>query len=415
MQGIDNMTAVSGQTGQVLCYSNGMDVFDATHALMLNGDAVGGSNNGGQCALIVPRPLSSEYYLFTVGQWNSSDGLRYSVINMTLNGGLGAVTIKGQVLLPISTERLEAVRNPYDGSWWLLTHAWDSDQFLAYHITSTGLDTVPVISAVGSVHAGGSPWGYNAVGQLTASRTGSLLACGIYSDAAFEVFDFDPATGIVSNPRSLPGYPNAWGAAFSPDASKLYVTKWYDDEVIQVDLAAGSWADVQASATLIGTTTLVGSFGGYNAGYLQAGPDEKIYVAKFGQDNISVINAPNNVGAGCGFVDNGFTLGTGICKAGLCRTVQIPHGEPTSVPEDQLFFTLACYDRSADRILLTTAFDPGTTVQLFDASGRMVRSREVTKAQRTLDIPAGSLVQGTYAVSVSCATRQWTGRVVIAR
>lgn len=417
LQGIDNMTAISGQTGQVMCYSNGFDVFDATHNLMMNGDAVGGSNNGGQCALLVPRPLSSEYYLFTVGQWNSSDGLRFSVIDMTLNGGLGAVTIKGQSLLPTSTERLEAVRNPNDGSWWLLTHAWNSDEFLAYHVTSSGLDTQPVVSAVGSVHSGGSPWGYNAAGQLTASHDGSLLACGIYSDAAFEVFDFDPTTGSVSNPRVLPGYTNAWGAAFSPDGSKLYVTKWYDDVVIQLDLSAGTWIDVQASATVIGTTTIIGSFGGYEAGYLEAGPDGKIYVAKFGQDNISVINFPNNLGAACDFVDNGVPLGMGNCRAGLCRTVSIYHGPQTTTEEEPRIPVIASFDPSTDHLMLRP-LPPGTRVQvtvLNDLGRTALTFSSLVAASMNVSLPCPALAEGWYVATIHAVDRRDVARFLVAR
>ena len=47
------------------------------------------------------------------------------------------------------------------------------------------------------------------------------------------MFDFDATTGVVSNARDLPGFGNAWGCAFSPSNERLYLTKWYDNEVIQ--------------------------------------------------------------------------------------------------------------------------------------------------------------------------------------
>ncbi|MEO8068056.1 MAG: PKD domain-containing protein [Flavobacteriales bacterium] len=312
---LDNSTTASDTLGNLLFYSNGFSVWDANHTVMPNGSGLLGSNNSGQCALAVHRPSTNEYFLFTVDQWNGSNGLRYSVVDMALNGGLGDVTVKNQLLQTPTTERLEAVRNPLDGSWWVITHDWNSAQFRVFNLAAAGLNIMPVLSTVGATHSGNN---YDAAGQLTASRSGSLLACGIYDQNQFEVFDFDNTTGVVSNARQLPGYLNAWGCAFSSDNTKLYLTKWYNNEVIQLDLSAGSWANVQASALLVGNTT--GNVNGWQAGFLQLGPDDRIYVAKFGQSTLGVITSPNAGGLLCGFVDNGVSLGSGLCNAGLCRT-----------------------------------------------------------------------------------------------
>lgn len=312
---LDNSTTASDSTGNLLFYSNGESVWDATHAVMPNGSGLLGSNNSGQCALAVHQPGSSLYYLFTVDIWNGANGLRYSIVDMSLNGGLGDITSKNVLLHTPSTERLEAVRNPNDGSWWLISHDWNNAQFRVFNLSSTGLSTAPVLSTVGSVQSG---FNYDAAGQLAASPNGSLLCMGIYDQNLFQVFDFDATSGVVSNARDLPGYTNAWGCAFSPNSERLYLTKWYDNEVIQVDLAAGTWTGVQNSALLVGNTT--GNVNGWQAGFLQLGPDGKVYVAKFGQTTIAAIASPNVLGLGCGFVDNAVALNGGICNAGLCRT-----------------------------------------------------------------------------------------------
>lgn len=312
---LDNSTTASDSAGNLLFYSNGESVWDATHTVMQNGSGLLGSNNSGQCALAVHQPGSSLYYLFTVAMWNGADGLRYSIVDMSLNGGLGDVTLKNVLLHTPSTERLEAVRNPNDGSWWLISHDWNNAQFRVYSVNAGGLNTAAVLSTAGAVQSG---FNYDAAGQLTASPDGTLLCMGIYDQNLFQVFDFDATTGVVSNARDLPGYNNAWGCAFSPSNERLYLTKWYDNEVIQVDIAAGAWADVQSSALLVGNTS--GNVNGWQAGFLQLGPDGKVYVAKFGQSTIAAVTAPDVLGSGCGFVDNAVPLNGGICNAGLCRT-----------------------------------------------------------------------------------------------
>lgn len=312
---LDNSTTASDTAGNLLFYSNGVTVWDATHAPMPNGSGLLGSNNSGQCALAVHQPGTDLYYLFTVDQWNGANGLRYSVVDMDLNGGAGDVTLKNVLLHAPSTERLEVVRNPNDGSWWLISHDWNNAQFRVYNVNAGGLNTTPVLSTAGSVQSG---FNYAAAGQLTASPDGTLLCMGIYDQNLFQVFDFDATTGVVSNARDLPGYSNAWGCAFSQSNERLYLTKWYDNEVIQVDIAAGAWADVQSSALLVGNTS--GNVNGWQAGFLQLGPDGKVYVAKFGQSTIAAVTAPDVLGSGCGFVDNAVPLNGGICNAGLCRT-----------------------------------------------------------------------------------------------
>lgn len=312
---LDNSTTATDNAGNLLFYSNGESVWDATHNVMPNGSGLLGDLDAGQCALAVHQPGTNMFFLFTVDNWNGANGLRYSIVDMDMNGGLGDVTIKNQLLHSPSTERLEAVRNTSNNSWWLISHDWGNGNFRAYNIDANGLNTAPVISNVGSSHSGNS---YDSAGQLSASPDGTLLCCGIYTQDQFQVFDFDATTGIVSNPRNLPGYTNAWGCAFSANNQRLYLTKWYDNEVWQVNLNAGSWSQVQSSAVLIGTTTA--NYSGWQAGYLQLAPDNKVYMATFGENSIARIASPDALGLACGFADAAVDLGTGICKAGLCRT-----------------------------------------------------------------------------------------------
>jgi gliding motility-associated-like protein len=321
LQAYDNTSTVTDSLGGLLLYSNGVSVWTKNHTLMPNGSNLGGNLSGGQSVLIVPQPLSNKFYIFTVG-YASGDAFRYSVVDMNLNGGNGDVTIKGQSLLTNSTEKIDAIYNPNDTSYWVITHAWNSSSFYAYKITKQGLQiSTPVISSVGSVNSGGSPTGYNALGQMTISEDGSRLASAIYSDGKIELFDFNLATGQVSNPIILQGFTKSWGIAFSDNNRYLYFTEWYNDKVWQFDLISGNASTILASKTLVGTGTFPTGTSGYKIGYLERAFDGKIYIAKFGQHYISCINNPNAAGSACGFVDNAVHLGSRTCDAGLSRTV----------------------------------------------------------------------------------------------
>ena len=79
------------------------------------------------------------------------------------------------------------------------------------------------------------------------------------------LYDFDSATGELSN--AINAYPNfgPYGVEFSPDSSKLYVTG--DSSVIQFDL------DAQDIVPFV-------VYNGFDfIGAIQLGPDGKIFVA----------------------------------------------------------------------------------------------------------------------------------------
>lgn len=316
---LDYSATVSDPAGNLLFYTDGMQVWNKNHSIMANGTGLMGFISNGQCAVIVQRPGTEIYYIFTVGQYNSSSGLRFHMVDISQNGGLGAVISKNNLLLSPSTEKIDAVFDSSTNSYCIITHAWNSNAFYTYRVTPAGLNGTPVVSAIGTVHQGGSQGNYNSMGQLCISPTKNKLVCGIYSSGIFELFDFDITTGVVSNPIPLNGFSNCWGAAFSPDGTKLYVTEWMSTPVMQMDITSGTAASILSTLTTVGYGT--GPGGAYQVGYLQLAPDNKIYGAVFDDDYLLVINDPNAPGIACNVVDDGFYLDGKISQAGLCRAI----------------------------------------------------------------------------------------------
>jgi gliding motility-associated-like protein len=314
----DNSSTISDSLGNILFYTNGLTIWNKNHVTMTNGSGLLGSNNSGQCALIVKQPQSNLFYVFTTDQFAGANGLRYSIVDMSLQAGLGAVTTKNILLYTPSTEKIDAVYDPIIDSFWILTHTWASSNFNCYKLSGTGLNTTPVVSTIGSINSGGSQYGYNAMGQLTFSPDGSTVASGVYDNGTVELFDFNHTTGMLSNVRTITGYNHIWGIAFSPDNSKLYITQWTSNDITQFNLNAGSISNIISSATVIGQATSTNP--NYSAGYLQLAPDNKIYIARFQMNYIGVIDSPNASGTACGFVNNGIYLGSSAtCQAGLSR------------------------------------------------------------------------------------------------
>ncbi|MBI3579131.1 MAG: hypothetical protein HY089_06960, partial [Ignavibacteriales bacterium] len=209
-------------TGQLLFYASGTTAFNKNGNPMWNGNNLKGSSLASQAALIIPKPGSPTiYYLITADACASNNhGIRYNEVDLTQQSGLGAVTLKNQLLTPsIATERLVGVRHCNGTDYWILSHPFNSNAFNAYLVTSAGINTIPVISNAGifeqylsGATSGSTHYYWEGSGYLKASPNGKKLALGTCSDSmpTLELFDFDNSTGVVNNPMVI-NYPGAAG------------------------------------------------------------------------------------------------------------------------------------------------------------------------------------------------------------
>ncbi|MBK9557263.1 MAG: hypothetical protein IPO47_15825 [Bacteroidetes bacterium] len=202
---------------------------------------------------------------------------------------------------------------------WVLTHGWNNNEFRVFLVTAAGVDPTPVITAIGPVH--GTDF-FQSVGCMKMNRDNNKIAVAVeVSGNRIELYDFDNATGIVSNeiiittPHSAAGLGpgnTVYGVEFSPNNNFIYSSSWFDDNIYQLDITSGDAATIEASATIIGTTSAAS-----NVGALQLAPDNKIYAATQYKNKVGVINAPDIAGLACNYVDNGFNLEGETVYAGL--------------------------------------------------------------------------------------------------
>src|SRR5690606_32290837 len=111
------------------------------------------------------------YYVFSLQSFTLIPHLYYSVVDMTLDGGLGDVdTTEKMILVGDSTVPLSRSMMAIPGEncdIWLLVHpAFDTFSnyfshqsafdtcFFAYHITEAGINPTPVVSSPGGILAG---------------------------------------------------------------------------------------------------------------------------------------------------------------------------------------------------------------------------------------------------------------------
>ncbi len=304
--------AICDANGNLLMYSGGTIVLNAAHEIMPNGRDLGGHISSTESNLIVPAPQNPGfYYLFTTGAMdeNFAAGLQYSVIDMSMDNGKGDVIVKNQRLFGPSAEKLAAIPHANGIDIWIISHEYDSDAFRAYLLTANGIEPAVILSNVGSRHTGLFPAAMNAmhpknaVGAMATTFDGKKIAVAIFEDGIIELFDFDAATGRLSNPLTIPFLSKVYGLAFSTDKSKLYTTvRRPVGGIYQLDLQAGSASDIRNSAVLLGQP------GGDGPGAIQLGPDGKLYIARWRQDFLAVVHRPNRKAPACDFVMDGIAL-----------------------------------------------------------------------------------------------------------
>lgn len=298
---------------------------------MPNGTGLSGDWSTTQSALIVPFPgNAAKYYLFTlqVAALSSDGDLTYSVVDMNLNNGLGDIvaTEKKRLVATNLTEKLVSA-NSADCSIWVITHQRNNNRFEARLITENGIGA-PVLSDAGSVHSADPPNGENGLtGTMKVSKNN--LKIGVANlQRVIEVFDFNRATGIISNPISLPmDTPNAgYGVCFSPDNTKFYITEGMNPgtsfKIYQYDLSSGNAATIIASRKFLGE--VVNQY--FRIGDLQIGPDNRIYFAEPDLHYLGVIDKPDLTATLCGFNLNGVFLGEGKSVCGLPNEIRYAAG-----------------------------------------------------------------------------------------
>lgn len=347
----EGCSSISDRNGNLLFYSDGITVWDRNHQVMANGVNLNGDTLSTQSVLITAHPGDPNlYYVFTVAKEAEPKGLQYSIVDMTLNGGLGDVvaTQKNIPLLTPVCEKITAVKHNNANDIWVITHKFGSDEFYVYAINCAGLNTTPIVTPTGRI----ADKITNSIGYLKASPDGSTLAMAGFTSVV-EVFNFDATSGVVSDPREITGNPNMitgpYGVEFSPNSKLLYVSESYNNN------GSGDFFVYQykiESPNIVDSRVKIDSGYGNAAGALQLGPDDRIYIAYDHQPFLGVVSNPDVEGKACGHVRQYVPL-PGAVISGVGLPAAVAGYKRTLLPGDT---TLCEGEKVVARVKL-----PGTT------------------------------------------------------
>ncbi|GAA4319466.1 hypothetical protein GCM10023115_45980 [Pontixanthobacter gangjinensis] len=387
---IEGVSTISDRNGNLLFYTDGIELYDRKHNLMPNGGNLKGNVSSTQSALIVPRPKHPGiYYLFTVDKPDYTipkndpiEGVNYSIIDMSLNSGFGDI-VNGQKNIHLQTydpgnpaenefkssEKIAAIIAGDCESYWVVTHF--TNKFYAFKVTEDGLVTDPVISKVPTnIPPTTRDDGANktAIGQMKISPDGKFLAIAHSSTIlgggpkdtnktngkAF-LYHFNDDDGTVSDEKLILDNAYPYGVEFSANSEKLYITNNFykpngvleKSELYQFD---------QNSANIASTKTLIHT-GTFTAGALQLAIDGKIYRSGYpfladGHTAVSRINKPDLTGTAANYVQDAVKL-----PEGTLVTLGLPQFIQSLLKNDFEFENLCLGDKTHFSLSTETNYD----------------------------------------------------------
>lgn len=314
----------SDKNGDLLLYVNHDSIYNKSGLTVKGIPKLGASYSNTQGALIIPIDSKEnllQLFFSSTGCLAGGYCLQTITIDVSMNNGMGGVKKNKSIIYEnppqYISEKLTAVKHANGRDWWIFTHDSYNDEFAYFLFTPNGL-LGPFKQKIGSDYSIKMPGGaYPDIGEMVFSEQGDKLLAVTFTGYV-DLFEFDRCTGLLSNFEDLGilstnknGQNTMYGASFSPDGSKLYVSEGGNLQgasLYQFDLNA---PNIFSSKTIIHQfppdTTLFGQH--------QIGPDGKIYfTVQSGTQNdsleyqLGVLYYPDSLGLACGFNLNSVLL-----------------------------------------------------------------------------------------------------------
>lgn len=284
--GFEAIAHAEDAEGNILFWVNALGIY-RSNGIQMPGSVGLFANTSSTEIVICPFPNDPNKY-YVIYNAEICSNLYYAVVDMTLGGGQGDCESINNVLASGTySEGLEIVRVPCQNQYWLLTYKCMSN-FVRFTVTDSGIGEATDLLAF---NPNDFTFGYDGRGELD-YHAGRVAMSYAWSYVSF-LAEFDPLSGEMTNGTEIefPQNGGMYGAEFSPDGSKLFLTTWYGGtwnaaDTYQYDIETGEiineWLVIQGDALAGGT------------GQIELGPDGNLYVIHDFGNNITRITNPNS-------------------------------------------------------------------------------------------------------------------------
>ena len=440
---------ICDEEGNFLFFTNGIYVRDRNGNMMPNGDSLGhdpilhaafnnvyqsvyqdGAPND-QGVMILPAPNEkSVYYIFHFMPidtefifkqyiYSKPTRLYYTIVNMNENFGLGAVTVKNEVLYKglLGASRMTAVKHGNGRDWWIIRHGFYDNSYYKFLVTPSGIFG-PYVQKIGPIF-GTTDRAFDFYGTSVFNQEGTKFASSNLLGPVV-VLDFDRCSGEFSSPVTInnmlldTNLPGAIGLSFSPSGRFLYVNDKL--QLRQYDLESSSIND----SIVLYTSDSSDFYLLHQHGLALNG---KIYVSTWhgGLQGLHAIEKPNELGTASNFVYNAvqtISLNTnkvpnmvnyklGAAVGSGCDTVVSGINDLAVANLNLQLFPNPVQKKLTVR---TKQYVHQARLRLLDAIGKVVYENPNFHQEETLDLDR--LSQGIYFVEVSNKIMKYLGKVV---
>ncbi|MBL3550138.1 T9SS type A sorting domain-containing protein [Chryseobacterium sp. KMC2] len=152
---------VSDKNGKLLFYTNGVDIYNRQHQVMLNGSSIGGGLSTQQLVIAKNPAYPGQYYVFTAAEISTPGSyVAYTIVDMNQGDIGGDGHPLGKVLtnakrIPIldssgnkiKTEAITIEDHADTYSFWILVP--NGNTLYSYRLSASGFNPVPVVSGLG--------------------------------------------------------------------------------------------------------------------------------------------------------------------------------------------------------------------------------------------------------------------------
>jgi len=424
-------SVISDTSGNLLFYTDGKTVYSKNHQIMLNGDSLYSFGSSHQSSIIIPKPLAKDiFYIFTTDGFEHGgiNGLRYTTVDMTLNGGLGEVIEKNILLFNPNSEILAAVKHNNCKDIWVVAHERFNNCFRAYLVNENGVDTVPVITCIGNAGQY-SPYGYILKFSPDGSKAVSSapapydsITYELTGKSSIDFLKFNNTNGLFTDLISLQTDTLIVGFSFSPNSEKFYVNTENifiekNMQMYQFDISVWDSSLISSSRIYILPPTNADSI---EFGDILLGADYKIYVAKtIDSFYLSIIHNPNVSGIASNFENNGIYLNGKISTYSLPNFIE------------SYFNTVNCYtgieDNTENNYMISVypnPFNEWTTVSIapeiqfkqteisvFNITGKEVQKKIIY--ENSFQINRQDLQDGIYMLKMQINEQIYKVKILI--
>ncbi|HMG14926.1 MAG TPA: T9SS type A sorting domain-containing protein [Saprospiraceae bacterium] len=424
--------SISNREGKLQFFTNRCHVFSNDYKIMDNGEKINdpvilydqcnGTNYTGysaaQGAIILPRYGSDSMYDLITQEWKLQidnkilmQFLHNSVINMSINKGLGKIIEKNNIILNDSMGSiLTAVRHENNKSWWLITKKENSVKYLIFLFDSTGY------SGMHTQEIGIFDKGNDASGNGVAFSPNGTKYAHYEPRQGLFLYNFNRENGSLYNFRFV----NIVGIekdtlqsgfiCFSQNSRFLYIAEGSNLWQVDTDIdSLNNGIEKVAESDFVNNPNTV-FYTTY--GLPTRGPDCRIYIGMYGaQPWFTVINNPDEKGKACNVVSAktklpmwqwpafpnmiNYRLGTGqpACDSNkIVLTVDnfiiMPHNGPLIVYPNP----------GVDYCRVTGFGSEGGKLQIVNSQGDIIQSTNVNRDVTQMILDTSELQRGFYFI-----------------